>query len=371
MRVLQYVRICALILCVARGGSLYAGEKEKPADEPEALLKGLKLSAGLVVEMFSQPKQVINPVSMAFDDQNRLYICETFRFRVGGGLDIRETKFMYFDDIQSQNTADRLKLYDKFKAKFKPNYFTASKEKILILEDTLNKGKADKVTVFAEGFNEPLDGPGVSIAFNDGKLYYACIPKIWELECADGGAAKSTNALVDGFGVRVGISGHDLHGTIVGPDGKLYFSVGDRGFNLTGKEGQKFANPHTGGVFRCNLDGTGLEQYYFGLRNPQDLAFDEFGNLFTCDNNADIGDGARLTYILEGGSSGWHMGWQQLGYSDFAKLAGLPGKHPDPWLDEGLWKMRFENQPAWILPPVGLITSGPCGDGLQSRDELA
>ncbi len=312
--------------------------------------------------MFTAPKQVINPVALSFDDANRLYVCETFRFRVGGGLDIREHMFMYFEDTLSQSPADRLALYTKYKDKFKPGYFTAGKEKILILEDTQGKGKADKTTVFAEGFNEPLDGPGVGIAWNDGKLYFACIPKIWELTGANGtGAAEKINPLVDGFGVRAGISGHDLHGTIIGPDGKLYWSMGDRGYNLTTKEGQKLVNPHSGGVFRCNLDGSGLEQYFYGLRNPQELAFDEFGNLFTCDNNADIGDASRLTYVLEGGTSGWQMGWQELGLSDFAKHAGLGGKRPDPWLEEGMWKMRSASQTTSLLPPVGLITSGPCG----------
>ena len=202
----------------------------------------------------------------------------------------------------------------------------------------------------------------MGLAWYDGKLYYACVPKIWELTGANGsGPVDKINTFFDGFGVRVSISGHDVHGTIVGPDGKLYWSMGDRGYNVTGREGQHLVNPHTGGVFRSNLDGSDLEIYYHGLRNPQELAFDEFGNLFTVDNNADIGDASRLTYILEGGDTGWTAGWQMLGYADFPKLAGIGDKKPDSWLEEGMWKMRFEQQPASILPPVGLITNGPCG----------
>jgi len=335
----------------------------RAGDDDLDSVKGLTLSAGIKAQLWSSPKQIINPVSICFDDQNRMYVAQTYRFRIGGGIDIREAKFMLADDARSLTTADRLALYDKYKGKFAAEYFTKFKEKIFILEDSANKGKADKVTSFAEAFNEPLDGPGVGIAYHDGKIYYSCIPKIWELSIASGESAAATKIapMFDGFGVRVGISGHDLHGLVVGPDGKLYWSLGDRGYSTVSREGKKLDDPFAGAVFRCNFDGSDLEVYFYGLRNPQELAFDENGNLFTVDNNSDQGDKSRLTYILEGGSSGWSSGCQLLTYSDFAKLAGLPGHMPNPWLQEGLWKERHEGQPAWILPTAGHITSGPCG----------
>ena len=44
--------------CVAPINGASAGEKEKPGDESEAILKGLKLPKGFVAEMFTAPKQV-------------------------------------------------------------------------------------------------------------------------------------------------------------------------------------------------------------------------------------------------------------------------------------------------------------------------
>ena len=95
--------------------------------------------------------------------------------------------------------------------------------------------------------------------------------------------------MADGSVVVVELRGGRI--TRIEPDGKLYFSCGDRGFPVETERGP-IAHPHTGAVLRCNLDGSELEVYHTGLRNPQELVFDEHGNLFTGENNSDGGDNA-------------------------------------------------------------------------------
>ena len=117
---------------------------------------------------------------------------------------------------------------------------------------------------------------------------------------------ESSRTLTQG----IALGGHDLHGLTWGPDGRIYFSVGDRGYNLRTREGESLRPPlvvSRGAVFRIRPDGSELEGFATGLRNPQALVFDDFGNLFTGDNNADGVDEARLVYVVEGGDSGWAM----------------------------------------------------------------
>ena len=137
----------------------------------------------------------------------------------------------------------------------------------------------------------------------------------------------------------------------LGPDGRLYFSIGDRGFNVTTAEGRPLAVIDTGSVLRCNPDGTELEVFATGLRNPQELAFDEYGNLFTGDNNSDSGDRARWVYLVEGGDSGWRIGYQ------FIESPNSRG----PWNEEKLWYPAFAGQAAYIVPPIANIADGPSG----------
>jgi quinoprotein glucose dehydrogenase len=78
------------------------------------------------------------------------------------------------------------------------------------------------------------------------------------------------------------------------------------------------------------------------------LAFNEFGDLFTVDNNSDSGDKARLVHIVEGMDAGWRMSFQYLA-------------DRGPFNREKIWYTQNEEQPAFIVPPVAHIADGPSG----------
>jgi quinoprotein glucose dehydrogenase len=197
-----------------------------------------------------------------------------------------------------------------------------------------------------------LDGVASGVLAHNGSVWFTDIPSLWKLDGLDkDGHAEKREELSRGYGVRYSYTGHDMHGLILGPDGLLYFSFGDRGANVKTKEGVQLAFPDEGAVFRCEPDGSHMEVFCRGLRNPQELAFDKFGNLFTGDNDSDQGDKERWEYLVPGGDYGWRVGWQHHPL----------GKENNPWLEEKLWVPVFPGQAAWIIPPIANIPDGPSG----------
>jgi quinoprotein glucose dehydrogenase len=324
-------------------------------------MPGVMLPRGVKVAVAADWKdqQTISPTALSVDEQNNIHLAETHRFRFGVEDDL-DHPYWVVDDTRSQSTADRRKMYEKWAAKMPLEKLTAKAELVRKLSDKDGDGHYETSTVFSGGYNDALDGTGSGVFSLEGTTYFACIPKIWALKDADGdGVAESKEALFDGFGVKVSISGHDLNGFALGPDGRIYGTCGDRGMSVTTKEGRKFHYPDEGVAFRFEPDGSGFEVFHRGLRNPKEIAFDRLGNPFTVDNNCGLGDASRVVYLMEGGDSGWRTGHQML--MSFHRELGMEKRPPIQWVTEGLWKTPHAGQPAFVLPAAGYLTSGPSG----------
>ena len=313
----------------------------------------------LKIEATYKDHQLTSPTAITFDDQGRIYISETHRFHQGVEDD-RDHLYWYLDDLASKKTADRRALHEKWNDKVPTASLTQKSEVIRRLADTDGDGKIDESKVFADGYNDLLDGTAAGIFYYAGSLYFACIPKIQMLrDTNDDGVADERKTVEEGFGVRVSLSGHDLNGFALGPDGRIYGTVGDRGLSFITKDGVSIDYPNEGAAFRFEPDGSGFEIFYTGLRNPKEIAFDALGNAFSVDNNSDQGDKARVVYLVEGGDSGWQMEHQAM--HTFHRQIGLADRPPSRWMDEKMWELQNPAQPAFMLPPAAHLTNGPSG----------
>jgi quinoprotein glucose dehydrogenase len=346
---------CSALSAIAAAQTLPLNPAERvaaptiqPASEDAQLaLKRFTLPAGLQAKLWAAEPMLANPVAFDIDEKGRVFVAETYRYG-SSVLDIRGYMGMLELDMALRTIEDRAAMNKKVFGE-QAKELAVETEVLRLVEDTDGDGMADKSSVFADGFTHELDGIASGVLARHGQVWFTNIPSLYRFDEQAGGKPKKEE-LLRGFGVRYNYTGHDFHGLAIGHDGKLYYSIGDRGSNVKGKEGQVLAYPDEGAVFRSNPDGTELELVARGLRNPQELVFDEHGNLFTGDNDSDQSDMERLVYVVEGGDSGWRVGYQH-----------APRGRGGPWIREGLFKPRFEGRPAYLLPPVCNIEDGPSG----------
>ena len=329
---------------------VFAHEEDPPYKKntatPEQTLARLQLADGLRAELVAAEPMMRHPVCFWVDPTGKIYVCESDR-QNRGVVDNRQYSFWVDDDLAARTVEDRAAFYKKHLGKSLAE-FTKYDDRIRLLIDTDDDLRMDQSSIFADGFNGLVQGAGAGVLAIGEDVYYTCIPDLWKLGDTDGdGKADVRESLHTGYGVHVAFRGHDMHGLTMGPDGRLYFSIGDRGYNVR-TDDNHLENPDSGAVLRCWPDGSGLEEVVTGLRNPQELVFDELGNLFTCDNNSDYGDISRWTFLAPGGDGGWRFAYQ------YKMKTG-------PWLRERMWLTYSDKAPASQLPVIANIADGPAG----------
>ncbi|MDP3073980.1 MAG: HEAT repeat domain-containing protein [Opitutaceae bacterium] len=333
-------------------------------------------SRGLALYKWSGAINVPDPVAVAVDPLGRVYVSATTRRKVGD-LDIREHTMWIPDDVALTSVEDKRAFFRRELAPGKLRTprgslkdhngdgsidwqdLTFHTERIYQMRDTNGDGTADKITVFAEGFNTEVTGIAAGVGWHDGWLYATIAPDLWRFkDTNDDGVADVREIVATGFGVHLAYAGHDMHGPIPGPDGRIYWSIGDKGLNVLSREGVRFAFPNEGAMMRVEPDGSNFEVFARGLRNVQEPAFNDYGDLLGVDNDADQpGERERFIHIIETSDTGWRCNFQYM-------------KMDSPWMRDGLWKPRFAGQPAYLLPALASYSDGPAGFKIEPGTAL-
>ena len=329
-----------------------AAKTAEPAHDPE----GVKPPEGFLWKLWAKEPLVADPVAFTVLNDGSLMVVESER-QDRGVEDNRYSPWWLMEDLRARTVEERLAIYTKYADKRVNgmDWYTKYADRVKHVTDKSGGGVADTAVNFSGELREPLDGTAAGALQVGDSVFVTCIPHLWRFKDKDGdGVAEVREKMFTGFGVKTSLRGHDMHGLVLGMDGRLYWSIGDRGYNVRTKEGTVLQDAARGAVFRCELDGSNLEVVFHGLRNPQELAFNDLGDLFTVDNNSDGGDKARVEYLPDGGDVGWEMHYQT-----------LEGDNKrGPWDQEHQWFMFDPTdvvQPAWLTPPVAHLTDGPSG----------
>jgi quinoprotein glucose dehydrogenase len=322
----------------------------------------------LVFTKWTPDFPVPDPVALSFDPQGRAYVTQTQR-RKANDLDIRDNTDWIPNDLSFTSTADKENFY---REQFTPENSAANvkrvkdlngdglhdikdlthlTERIHLIEDTDGDGLADRTGIFAEQLDHLIGGVAGGVLYHEGEVFVSPVPELVKFRDSDGdGKADEREVVASGFGVHLAYAGHDMHGLSVGLDGRIYWSIGDKGIRVKTADGLDYRFPHQGGLMRCEPDGSNFEVFAHGQRNIQEIAFDHYGNFFGVDNDADFtGEKERFVYIEQYTDLGWRSHWQYRG-----------GGY-NPWQDEQMHVPFYEGQPRWYTAPLGLYENGPAG----------
>ena len=322
---------------------LVAAEHSNDADLIKSMLSPLEIPKDYRISLFASEPHALNPIAISVDEGGRVYLAETDRYRDAVFDVVTQKPEWLSEDLSFRSVQDRTEF---LKREFRDNLtpLTRGLERVRLLEDQNGDGIAETFQVLAEGFNSIPAGPAAGILAHRGRVWFQCVPTLWRIDWdPKSHDVHSMRALHQGFGVHVGVSGHDLHGITWGPEGRLYFSMGDRGFHVRTETGF-LSYPDTGAVLRCEPDGSNLEVVAYGLRNPQEIVFDEFGNLFAGDNDTSGKDKSRVLHIISHGDYGWRCSYQHM-------------KEFGPWVLDEFWKGDIDD----LLPSSGYVSQGPSG----------
>lgn len=267
---------------------LFAQLTDDDKRDPKYAVGSLNVAPGLQATLFASEPMLSNPTDIDVDARGRVWVCEAYNYRPA------------ITGNPTRKEGDR----------------------IVILEDTNNDGKADVTKVF---YQDPSIESPLGIWVQGNKVIVSDSPNVWVLT-DDNGDDKADRKELLFTGIGGEQHDHGMHTFVFGPDGKWYFNFGNEGKQLLDKDKKPVVDVATGKVigpenfkqgmvFRCDPDGKNVELLGQNFRNNYEVAVDSYGTLWQSDNDDDGNKGVRINYVMEYGNYGYTdeltgAGWQ-------------------------------------------------------------
>ncbi|MGF1578657.1 MAG: PVC-type heme-binding CxxCH protein [Gemmataceae bacterium] len=247
----------------------------------------------LTIELFAEAPEVVTPVGIAEDKKDRLLVLES-------------------------NTHFPPKGYKRHPT-----------DRILVMQDKNNDGKADKVTVFADGFKAAMH----LTVHPSGDVYVATRGALIRLRDKDGDGKAEERKTVLSLKTSCTYPHNGIFSCTFDWANNMYVSMGENlgaDYELIGTDGSVVKGGGEGGnIFVATPDGEKVKRFATGFWNPVQLHFDVFGRMFTVDNDPDSRPPCRLLHIVSGGDYGYRFRNGRPGLHPFTAWNGeLPGTLP-------------------------------------------
>jgi putative membrane-bound dehydrogenase-like protein len=234
---------------------------------PDEAVKKFRVPEGFEVRLFAAEPDVVNPVSMTWDDRGRLWVVELLDYP--------------YTTKEGAKNRDRVK----------------------VLEDTDGDGRADKVTVFADGLNL-----ATAIQIDGGGVYVGAAPNLWYMQDTNGDdVADTKKILLTGFGLE---DRHELLNSFSwGPDGQMYFTQGvfTQSKVTDPERPERTAVKFNAGVMRYHPSDNTVDLWADGISNQWGVDWDGRGNAFVSacvvEHLWHVVPGG--VYVRQGGIPGW------------------------------------------------------------------
>jgi quinoprotein glucose dehydrogenase len=251
-------------------------------------LKGILAPEGFKLEVVADAPTVINPVGMTFTPDGTLMVLEwkPDPYSDGRWFEFKET-FRYRDGTTKQVATMKKFVGDPLKEMtYNPKTGRFDAAKVVIVDELPS-----------------------TVLYHDGWIYLTGRGTVRRYrQSRPGGLWDVKETIAQGF---CGFHHHQVSGLTMGPDGWLYITSGDDDNFAEGSDGSRATVLRTGAVFRCKPDGSKMETFSLGYRNPyRDLALDAKFNWFHADNDNEDGSrftGCRLVHVAEEVDYGWRL----------------------------------------------------------------
>ncbi len=216
----------------------------------EDAIADMELHENMEVNLFASEEQfpeLASPVQMSFDTQGRLWVAAW-------------PTYPHWKPIVEEMN-----------------------DKLLILKDTDNDGKADEVKVFADKLHNPT-----GFEFWGGGVLVAQIPDLLFLKDTDGDDVADVRIRVL-HGLDSADTHHAANSFVIGPGGALYFQEGTFHHTQIETPWRNAIRTANGAVFRFEPRTFKLDAYTsYGFANPHGHVFDEWGQDFITDGTGNI-----------------------------------------------------------------------------------